>query len=72
MFIGAKDDGSPIGLAVTNNLLRDLARIRSDGKILPLPTMTVQKICLKGADMAVVTAQPSDMSPVRFDGRIWI
>jgi ATP-dependent DNA helicase RecG len=35
-------------------------------------TLTVEKRRLLGADMAVVTVLPSDMPPVRYDGRIWI
>lgn len=72
LFIGARDDGSPAGLSVTDELLLTLADMRSDGKMLPLPTMTVEKRRLKGADMAVITVLPSDMPPVRYDGRIWI
>lgn len=72
LFIGAKDDGTPSGLAITDELLRALADMRSDGNILPLPVMSVDKRHLKGADMAVVTVLPSDMPPVRYDGRIWI
>ncbi len=34
--------------------------------------MTVEKRRLKGADVAVVTVQPADAPPVRYDGRIWI
>lgn len=72
LFIGAKDDGSPAGLAVTDELLCNLAAMRSDGNILPIPTMTVKKYRLKGADMAVIMVLPSDIPPVRYDGRIWI
>ncbi|HIU17830.1 MAG TPA: putative DNA binding domain-containing protein [Candidatus Avidesulfovibrio excrementigallinarum] len=72
LFIGAKDDGTPSGLDITDELLRTLADMRSDGNILPLPVMSVEKRHLKGADMAVVTVLPSDMPPVRYDGRIWI
>lgn len=72
LFIGARDDGSPAGLSITDELLLTLADMRSDGKMLPLPTMTVEKRRLKGADMAVITVLPSDMPPVRYDGRIWI
>ncbi|MGC8475953.1 MAG: ATP-binding protein [Acetobacteraceae bacterium] len=71
-FIGARDDGSPSGLAVTDELLRQLADIRSDGNILPLPSMTVEKRELAGAPMAVVTVLPADAPPVRYRGRIWI
>lgn len=72
LFIGAKDDGTPSGLDITDELLRTLADMRSDGNILPLPVMSVEKRHLKGADMAVVTVLPSDMPPVLYDGHIWI
>jgi ATP-dependent DNA helicase RecG len=72
VFIGANDDGFPAGLAVTDELLRQLADIRTDGNILPLPTMTVEKRVLKGAEMAVITVIPADSPPVRYKGRIWI
>lgn len=72
LFIGAKDDGTPSHEPITDELLRDLSDMRTDGKILPLPVMTVQKRVLKGVQMAVITVEPSDMPPVKYDGRIWI
>jgi ATP-dependent DNA helicase RecG len=72
LFIGAKDDGNPSGLEISDALLLALADIRDDGNILPLPALTVEKRSLKGIDMAVVTVMPSDMPPVKYEGRIWI
>ncbi|QDC36039.1 ATP-binding protein [Sphingobium fuliginis] len=74
LFVGVKDDGSPTGGAftVTDNLLLSLADIKTDGKIIPPPTLTVAKRNLRGHDVAVVTVWPSDAPPVRLDGRIWI
>lgn len=72
VFIGAKDDGSPSGVSVTDELLRQLADIRADGNILPLPSMTVEKRIVGGAEMAVITVLPADSPPVRYRGRIWI
>lgn len=72
LFIGAKDDGEPSGLQVTDQLLLSLADMKTDGNILPLPVLTVEKRVLKGAEMAVVTVMPSDMPPVKYEGRIWI
>ena len=60
IFIGASDDGSCAELAVTDELLRTLADMRSDGNILPLPSMTVQKQTIRECEMAVVSVQPSD------------
>jgi ATP-dependent DNA helicase RecG len=72
IFIGANDDGSCANLTITDELLRILADIRSDGNILPFPTMTVQKKKIDGCDLAVVIVEPSDSPPVRYKGRVWI
>jgi ATP-dependent DNA helicase RecG len=73
VFIGARDrDGSASGLVVTDELLRQLADIRSDGNILPLPTMTVERRRLGEADFAVIIVTPCDAPPVKYGGRIWI
>lgn len=72
LFIGAKDDGSPSHLQVTDQMLRSLADMRSDGNILPMPAMGVEKRLLKGVEIAVITVLPSDMPPVKYNGRIWI
>ncbi len=72
IFIGARDDGTATGLEVTDELLRQLADIKTDGNILPPPTMTVSKRTLRGAAVAVITVEPADSPPVSFKGRIWI
>ncbi|MCL1792593.1 MAG: putative DNA binding domain-containing protein [Oscillospiraceae bacterium] len=72
LFIGAEDDGTPSHEPITDELLRNLADMKTDGRILPLPVMFVEKRILKGAEMAVVTVMPSDMPPVKYNGRIWI
>lgn len=72
LFVGARDDGAPSNLSITDELLRTLSDIRTDGNIGPLPSILVEKRTLKGAEMAVVTVQPSDAPPVRYKGRIWV
>jgi len=72
LFIGAKDDGSPSGEPITDELLRNLADMKTDGNILPMPVLTVEKRILNGSEMAVVSVMPSDMPPVKYDGRICI
>lgn len=72
VFVGARDDGSCAHLAITDELLRALADIRSDGNILPFPVMTVQKKTLAGCSLAVIVVEPSDAPPVRYKGRVWI
>ncbi len=72
LLIGAADDGAPSGLPITDELLRTLSDIRTDGNTLPPPSIIVEKRLLKGSEFAVVTVQPSDAPPVRYKGRIWI
>ena len=72
LMVGAADDGSLSGLTVTDELLRNLAAIRSDGNVLPPPAMTVEKVVLPAGELAVVTVQPSTVPPVRYKGRVHI
>jgi ATP-dependent DNA helicase RecG len=53
-------------------LLRDLAAIRDDGNIQPLPSMRVEKRTLQGCEVAVVIVEPAVAPPVRYRGRTWI
>ena len=48
------------------------ATLRTDGNIVPPPSLTVEKRVVGGTDMAVVTVNPADAPPVRCKGRIWI
>ncbi len=72
LFIGVDDRGVPTGLAITDQLLLNLASMRGDGNILPFPSMDVQKRTLKGRAVAVVLVHPSSAPPVKYKGAIWV
>lgn len=73
VFIGVHDKtGGPTRLPITDELLRALSDIKTDGNTVPPPSITVAKRFLRGADVAVITVQPSDSPPVRFKGRVHI
>ena len=72
VFIGVRDNGDCANLPITDQLLRVLADMRSDGNILPFPTMAVQRRTLNRCDVAVIIVEPSDAPPVRYNGRCWI
>ena len=69
VFVGVRDDGSGAGLHISDQLLLTLSDIKTDGNIVPLPSLTVQKKNIGGCELAVVVVQPSDTPPVRFRGR---
>ncbi len=72
VFVGVRDDGTPIGLSVTDELLRQLADMKTDGKTVPPPSLTVENRSFCGQDVAIVTVQPSDSPPVRYNGRVHV
>ena len=49
LFVGVDDRGEPTGLAITDQLLQNLASMRGDGNILPFPSLDVQKTNAEGA-----------------------
>jgi len=72
LLIGVEDSGRIAGIAITDAVLRNLAALRSDGNIQPLPDLTVEKVHTSDGDVAVVTVQPSPLPPVRYRGRVCI
>jgi ATP-dependent DNA helicase RecG len=61
-----------MNLPITDQLLLTLSDMRSDGNILPMPVMSVEKKVLGGCEVAVVQVEPSFYPPIRFKGRTWI
>jgi ATP-dependent DNA helicase RecG len=72
LFVGVRDDGQLAGTLVTDQLLQNLAALRSDGNIQPLPVMNVHRLTTAAGDIAVVEVFPSDLPPVRYRGQVWI
>ncbi len=72
IFVGVTDDGKCANLPLTDQLLRELADMGSDGGILPFPVIEVQKRTLNGCEVAVIQVQPSDSPPVRYKGIVWV
>ena len=72
VFVGVRDDKTIVGLSVTDQLLVQLANMKTDGNIVPPPSLNVEKRVLQDKEIAVVAVQPSDSPPVRYRGTIQI
>lgn len=73
VLIGVHDKGMAMAdFIVTDELLRSLADIKTDGNIVPPPTLLVEKRLLQGGQVAVITVWPCDTPPVRYKGRIHV
>lgn len=67
-----QDDGKIQGLDVTDELLKNIAAIRTDGNIQPQPSMVVEKASMPEGDIIKIEVQPYVFPPVRYKGRVWI
>lgn len=72
LLIGVHDDGRPADLSITDKLLQELADYRDQGRILPLPVMSVERRQIHGVEVVLIAVQPSRVPPVRYRGQIWI
>ncbi|MCU0479779.1 MAG: putative DNA binding domain-containing protein [Anaerolineae bacterium] len=77
VFIGQKDDGTCANMTIDTKLLEDIASIRNEGKILPFPTMEVQKHTLNGCDVVAIIVHPSENTPIFYtddkrNNHIWV
>jgi len=72
LFVGVNDDSSCANLPITDRLLTMLSDWRSNGNILPFPSMIVQKRVIRGCELVVVIVEPSYDTPVRYEGRTWV
>ena len=73
LIIGAEDDGEiKPSFKVTDALLKNIAALRSDGNILPIPTMSVDRYEFPEGELLVCEVQPSPMTPVRYRGRVFV
>lgn len=72
LLIGVTDEGELSGLNVTDELMRNVGALRSDGNLLPQPRMTMERFCLDQGEVLVVEVVPSDFPPVRYRSRCWI
>lgn len=72
LLVGVRDGGQLSGLKATDELLQKFASLRSDGNILPIPTIAVDSFSFPDGDVIVVEVQPSHQPPVRYRGRTWI
>lgn len=72
VIVGLADDGSPVGGRITDRMFRDLIGMRTDGNIVPPPTLHVEKRSYRNSEIALVMVQPSDSTPVRYKGVIHV
>jgi ATP-dependent DNA helicase RecG len=73
LVIGVDDRTRTVAnVVITDSLLQTLASLRNNGTIQPMPRLIVEKLTYQGGDIAVVEVYPSELPPVRYNGRCHI
>lgn len=72
LCLGVDKNGASTSASIDERLLEALASHRSNGQIIPMPTMEVAKVDFRGVAIAVVKVEPSDLPPVRYKMQAWI
>lgn len=73
LLLGVKDDGKLAGMTWPDEELQKIGAIKSNGKVLPQPSIVVSApFQYPDGQIVVIEVKPSTYPPVRFDGRCWI
>lgn len=72
LILGAHDNGSKAGMTITEQNLQTLLSFRTDGRIVPPPSLIVDKFVYPDGELAVVEVQPHFLPPVRFNGKVCV
>jgi ATP-dependent DNA helicase RecG len=72
LFIGIENDGGCANATIDDELLTQLAGMKDDGNIIPIPSLVVQKHVLSGCEVAAIVIEPSQNPPVQYRGRVWV
>jgi ATP-dependent DNA helicase RecG len=70
IFVGVNDDGSCAKQTFSEKSIREIANWRNEGKVQPIPSLVIDHRKIDGCSVIVIQVMPSDIPPVRFDGRI--
>jgi len=73
ILLGVHDDGKLAGMTWTDDELQTIGGVKSNGNVLPQPSMVVSPVFkFPDGEVVVIQVTPSPYPPVRYDGRCWI
>jgi len=72
IFVGVNDNGTCANQTFSEKSVREVANWRNEGKIQPIPSVMVDKRTIDGCPVIIIQVMPSDIPPVRFEGRILV
>ncbi|HAL82411.1 MAG TPA: transcriptional regulator [Mucilaginibacter sp.] len=73
ILLGVNDAGKIAGLKWTDDDLQKVGAVKTNGNVLPQPSLTLSPVfTFPEGEVVVIEVKPSLYPPVRYDGRCWI
>jgi ATP-dependent DNA helicase RecG len=73
ILLGVDDNGKIAGCKWTDEDLQKIGAVKTNGNVLPQPSITVSPVFpFPEGEVVVIEVKPSLYPPVRYDGRCWI
>ena len=72
LLLGVEDDGRISGRRIDDGRWASLGGLKTDGNLLPPPSMSMEKHSLAEGDVIAIKVFPSAYPPIRYDGDVWI
>ena len=72
LLLGVDDDGKVSGRRIDDEKWASLGGLKTDGNILPPPSMSMEKFSLEEGDVVIIQVFPSAYPPIRYKGDVWV
>ena len=72
MLLGVDDDGKISGRRIDDERWASIGGLKTDGNLLPPPSLSMEKFSLAEGDVIVIKVFPSAYPPIRYNGDVWI
>ena len=72
LLLGVENDGQISGKRITDDQLTSLGGLKTEGALLPPPSMAIEIFSFPEGDVAVIEVFPSAYPPIRYKGQAWV
>ena len=72
LLLGVEDDGQLSRRRVTDDQMIALGGLKTEGNLLPQPSMCIEKFTFDDGDVVAIEVFPTAAPPVRFKGQAWV
>lgn len=72
LLLGVEDDGSFSGKRISDEQFTALGGFKTEGQLLPPPSLSVYYESFAEGDVAVIEVYPSSYPPIKFKGQVWV